>query len=157
MTSRSEALASNVAQANDALFATIESSTGEQWGAKCADNDLTQGFASFHAAICVGWTAGLVKGMASGGPFTAETFARIEEQNGALRGERPDATKDEALELLKSDGPAEVAMVRNFTDEELDRKATLAKGMPEMTVEQVVEMLMVGHTAEHVESISKSR
>lgn len=157
MSARSEALAVKVDHVNKQPSDTIDGRTQEQWIAKCADNDLSQGFAGFHAATSVGGIAGIVKGMASGEPFTPVTFAQIDQQNAVLHGARANATKDEALQLAKSNSPVAEEMVRNFTDEELDRKVTLAVGLPEMTVEQVIEMLMVGHTAGHMESITKAR
>ncbi len=157
MSARAERLAQKVEQANTSLIETIKGSTPEQWGAKCADGDWSQGFTGFHAATSVGNIAGMVKGMASGEPFTPVTFAQIDEGNAAVHSEHAKATKDEALELANSNSPTAVEMVRNFSDEELDRKVTLAVGLPEMTVEQVVEMLMVGHTAGHTESVTKAR
>ena len=46
---------------------------------------------------------------------------------------------------------------RGLTDEQLDRKVSLLTGMPEMSIEQVVEMLMIGHTAGHTASIKNAR
>lgn len=157
MNARAEALAGKVEQANRSLIETITGSTPDQWGAKCADGDWSQGFAGYHAAASVGNIADMVKGMASGQAFTPVTFAQIDEGNAGVHKEHASASQDEALELAKSNSPGAVEMVRNFTDEELDRKVTLAVGLPEMTVEQVVEMLMVGHTAGHTESINKAR
>ncbi len=157
MGARAEALAQKVEQANTSLIETIKGSTPEQWGAKCADNDWSQGFAGYHAATSVGSIAGMVKMIASGEPFTPVTFAQIDEGNAAVHKEHANATQDEALELAKSNSPGAVDMVRKFSDEDLDRKVTLAVGLPEMAVEQVVEMLMVGHTIGHTESITKAR
>ena len=157
MTARSEALAAKVEQVNNKLVDAIDGSTPEQWVAKCADGDWSQGFSGYHAAGSVGNIAGMVKGMASGKPFTPVTFAQIDQMNAVVHGEHAQATKAEALALAKSNSPAAVEMVRNLTDGDLDRKVTLAVGLPEMTVEQVVEMLMVGHTAGHTESIVKAR
>ena len=157
MSERSEALAVQVEQVNKQLVDTIEGSTAEQWGARCADGEWTQGFAGYHAATSVGSIAAMVKSMARGEPFMPVTFAQIDEGNAAVHKEHANATREEALALAKAHSPTAVETVRNFSDEELDRKVTLAVGLPEMTVEQVVEMLMVGHTAGHVESISKAR
>ena len=48
-------------------------------------------------------------------------------------------------------------MTRALTDEQLDRRATMMAGMPEWTVEQFGEMVLIGHVAEHLKSIIDGR
>ncbi len=48
-------------------------------------------------------------------------------------------------------------MVRSLTDDQLDRKVQPPQGMPEMMVEGVVEMVVVGHVAYHVATIRGAR
>jgi len=157
MGERADALAAKVAAANSALRATIEASTPEQWGAGCADGDWTQGFSAYHAAASAGNIAGMVQGMASGAPFEPVTFAEIDEMNAAYHAENANRTKDEALELLAATAPLSESIARGFTDEQLDMQVHLAVGLPPMSVEQVVEMLMIGHAEGHRASIEGAR
>jgi hypothetical protein len=47
-------------------------------------------------------------------------------------------------------------MIRALTDDQLDRKVSMLTGMPEMTIEQVTEMLLIGHPAGHTASITNA-
>ena len=40
-----------------------------------------------------------------------------------------------------------------LSDAELDRSGVLLTGMPNMTVQQIVEGILINHVAEHLESI----
>jgi hypothetical protein len=157
MTQRSESLATRVQQANDALLAAVEHSTAEQWQARCADGDWTQGFSGYHAGASIGNITGMVQAMADGQPFAPVTFDQIDQMNAEFPSQHADCTKDETLGLIRQNGPASVAFVRGLSDEKLDRKVSLAVGLPEMSVEQVIEMLLVGHPAGHVQSILNAR
>ncbi|HLB23253.1 MAG TPA: DinB family protein [Dehalococcoidia bacterium] len=157
MSSRAETLASKVEQANNDLLKAIEGSSDDQWRATCADGVWTQGFAGFHAASSISFISGMVQGIASGEPFTPTTLEVIDEGNAAQAKEHAGCTKQETIALIRAAGPASAAMVRGLSDEALDRRAQLLVGMPEMTVEQVIEMLMVGHAAGHTQSIVNAR
>lgn len=157
MSTRSEGLASKVEKSNNDLLATAESSTDEQWRAICADGDWTQGFAAYHAAASITYISGMVEAMAGGQSLPPITMAQIDENNAAQAKENAARTKQEAVGLIRSNSPAAVQMVRGLTDEQLDRKAALLVGMPEVSVEQVIEMLLVGHPAGHAQSIRGAR
>jgi hypothetical protein len=157
MSDRSETLARKVEQANNALLATVQASTPDQWKAKCADGEWTQGFASFHAASSIGFITGMVQGLASGQTLPPMTMADIDQQNAGQHQEHAGATKEQALSLIGESSSASAQMVRGLTDAQLDRKAALLTGMPELSIEQVIEMLMIGHAAGHTDSIRKAR
>jgi hypothetical protein len=105
----------------------------------------------------IGFITGMVQGVASGQPFEPITMAQIDEGNAQAAKENAGCTKQQALDLIKNNAPGAVQMVRGLADEQLDRKAALLQGMPEMTVEQIVEMLLVGHPAGHTQSIVNAR
>jgi len=157
MSSRAEVLASKVEGANKALIAAIEGSSEDQWKAGCADGEWSQGFAGYHAANSIGFITGMVKGMTDGAAMEPVHLADIDAMNAQSHSEHANCTKAEALDLARTNSPMAVAMVRGLSDEQLDRKAKLALELPEMTVEQVAEMLLVGHPAGHTESIVKAR
>jgi hypothetical protein len=157
MTQRSESLANRLQQANDALLAAVEHSTAEQWQARCADGEWTQGFSGYHAGASIGNITGMVQAMADGQPFAPVTFNQIDQMNAEFLSQHADCTRDETLALIRQNSPASVAFVRNLTDQQLDHKVSLAVGLPEMSVEQVIEMLMIGHPAGHMQSILNAR
>jgi hypothetical protein len=157
MSTRADALAAKVEQVNKDLLAAVESSTDEQWKSKCADGEWTQGFAGYHASQSIGFISGMIQGIAAGEPFQPTTMAVIDQGNAQQCSEHAGCTKQETVEAIRASSPGAVAMVRALTDEQLDRKATLLEGMPPMTVEQITEMLLIGHAAGHTASIRNAR
>jgi hypothetical protein len=154
---RSEELAEKVEQANSDLLATAEKTSDEQWTAKCADGEWTQGFAAWHAGNSIGFVSGMVQDLASGAPFTPTTMAAIDQNNAEANRDHANCTKAEAIDAIKQNAPAAAQLVRSLSDEQLDRKATLLEGMPEFSVQQVIEMLLIGHPQGHTQSITNAR
>jgi hypothetical protein len=158
MSARSDRLAANVEEVNKALLAATEASSDEHWRAVRADGVWTQGFSAFHAASSIGFITGMVKGVAAGEPFPAPTMEDIDKGNAEMAKEHTGTcTKAQTIELIKESSPAAASLVRGFSDAELDPKTALLQGMPEMTVEQIIEMLLVGHAAGHTASIVNAR
>jgi len=157
MGTRSDSLATKVEQSIKDLLAAVEASTPEQWAARCADGEWTQGFAAFHAATNIGPIAQAVKSVADGQPFPGTTMDEIDATNAVQAKEHAACTKAETIDLIKDSAPGAASMVRSLTDDQLDRKVQLLNGMPEVTVETMVEMGLVGHTAYHVQTITGAR
>ena len=157
MSDRTDDLAKKVEQANKYLLRAIESSTDEQWRAKCADGDWAQGFAAYHAAASIGGITGMLQGLAQGVKLPPMTMADVDQQNVGQLKEHEGCTKQEALDMFRTNSPASVQFVRSLSDADLDRKVSLLTEMPEMTIEQVAEMLLVGHPTAHAQSITNAR
>ena len=157
MGARAEALAVRVEEANKALLAAAESSTDEQWSARCADGEWAQGFAAYHAGASIGTITGMVQSMANGGSLPPIDFAAIDQMNAAFHAEHGDRTKAEALAVIRENSPAAAALVRRLSDDQLDTKGHLAAVGADITVEGLIEMLLIGHPTGHTESITKAR
>lgn len=153
MSARSESLASKVEQANNALLTATEGTSADQWRANCAEGDWTQGFAAYHAAASIASISGIVQAIANGEKLPPMTMADIDQNNSGQVKEHANRTREEALGLIRTNAPAATQMVRGFSDEQLDRKASLLIGMPEMSVAEVIEMLLVGHPTGHIQSM----
>jgi DinB superfamily len=156
MSDRIENLANKVEQANNDLLRAVERVTDERWGAKCADGEWTQGFAGYHAAASIGGITGMLQGLVKGVKLPPMTMADIDEQNASLLKEHEGCTKQEALEMIRTNSPASMQFVRGLSDADLDRKVSLLTDAPEMTIEQVAEMLLVGHPTGHAQSITNA-
>ena len=157
MSTRSEALAMKVEQVIADLRSAVDASTNEQWLANVSDGEWTQGFAAYHAASNIEPIARTIGGVAEGQPFPPISMDAINDENARQAKEHAGCSKAETIGLI--DGAAQGAsdMVRSLTDEQLDRKVQPPAGMPEMTVEAIVEMVVVGHTAYHVQTITGAR
>ena len=150
-------LATTVERALADLLRAVEASTPEQWTAPCSDGEWTQGFAAYHAASSIGAVAQTVKDVADGKPFPDVTMEQMDADNAAAAKEHADCTIAETVDLIKEAAPAAVGMVRALTDEQLDRKVQLPGGMPEVAIEMLVQMALIGHAAYHLGTITGAR
>jgi phage terminase Nu1 subunit (DNA packaging protein) len=157
MSTRSEDLATKVERSANALLAAVEASTPEQWAAPCSDGEWSQGFAAFHAAAAIAPIAQRVKEVAAGQPFPKMSMDEINADNAVQATEHAACTRSETIDLIKSSAPAAVSMVRSLTDDQLDRKVRLMEGMPETSVEMMVQLALVGHPAAHLATITGAR
>jgi hypothetical protein len=157
MTTRSESLAAKVEQSIKDLLAAVEASTPEQWGAKCSDGEWTQGFAAFHAAMNIEPISRTLRGVAEGKPFPPISMDAIDNENAAQAKEHAGCTRAETIELIRGSATPAAEIARSLSDAQLDRKIQPPAPMPEMTVEQIMEMVLVGHTSAHVQTITGAR
>lgn len=157
MGTRAEDLATKVEQSANDLLAAVEASSPEQWAAPCSDGEWSQGFAAFHAAAAIGPIAQRVKEVADGQPFPKMTMDDIHAGNAVQAKEHADCTVAETVDLIKGSAPAAVSMVRALSDAQLDRKVHLMDGMPETTVEMMIQLALIGHPTAHLVAIKGAR
>ena len=157
MTTHSETLATKLEQTISDLLAAVEASTPEQWAGRCSDGEWTQGFAAFHAAAAIGEITKTVKGLADGEQFPKWSMEAIDAGNAGQAKEHAGCTRVETIDLIRKSAPAATSMVRSLSDAQLDRKVQLLESMPEMTVEALIQMALVGHAAYHLQTITGVR
>lgn len=157
MSSRTEDLAKKVEQSINNLRAAVEESTPEQWVAPCSHGDWTQGFAAYHAAAAIDAIAQAVKSVAEGNPFPKMTMAEIDARNAVQWREHAGCTMSETMDLINSSASSAVGMVRSLSDAQLERKVQLLDGMPEVAVETMIELALVGHASYHAGTIIGAR
>ncbi len=157
MSARAEQLAAAFEQSARDLLAAVKASTPEQWAAPVSDGEWTQGFSAYHAAAGIGLIAQRVKEVAGGKPFEKMTWDEINAVNAAQAEEHSGRTAAETIELVNSSLPNAAGIIRSLSDEQLDRKVRLMDGMPEVSVEMMVQLALVGHMAAHLASITGAR
>lgn len=151
MSERTDALAKQLEEANNELIAAIEGCTDEQWQAACADEGWSVGVTAHHVANSQSGLTRLVKGMASGQPVPPVTQEWLDDRNAQWSQEFAGRTPAEAVELLRTSSVEAVNTVRGLSDEQLRSTATVAGN--EMTAEQVIEFILIGHPRSHLASI----
>ena len=154
MSERAKTLAHQLDQANQALIATIEGLSDAQWQAKTPGDGRAVGVVAHHVAASHKSVAGLVGAITHGKAIPALTMDMIHAGNAAHAAQHAHCTKAETLTLLRDNGAAAVATVRGLSDADLDRTATLPMGT--ITVTKLVEMVLIGHAADHHGSIRRA-
>ncbi len=156
MAERAEALAAKFEEANNDVISMVESASDEQWKAICADEGWSVGVTAHHIGGGHPLIAGLVQALASGVEIPPLTTEQLDQSNAQHAEEHANCNKEETLEMLKTGGAAAAAAVRGLTDEQLDKTSTVIAGAPDMSVEQVIENVMIASAANHGASIKKA-
>jgi hypothetical protein len=154
MSERAKTLAHQLEQANQALIATIEGLSDAQWQAKTPGDGRTVGVVAHHVAASHKSVAGLVGAITHGKAIPGLTMDMIHAGNAAHAAQHARCTMAETLTLLRENGAAAVATVRGLSDVDLDRTATLPMGT--ITVTKLVEMVLIGHAADHHGTIRRA-
>ena len=94
-----------------------------------------------------------MKTVASGQALPPFTMAMLDEMNAKHAKDFGGCTKAETLDLNKKGVTAALGMVRGLSDGDLDQKGTVLTGMPEMSVQQIIENILIDHVREHLGSI----
>ncbi len=146
---RARALAWRFARANDALIATIQPCTPEQWRAICADTGWTVGVQAHHIAVGEAAIMGTIEAVAAGQEPHRMTPQMMDATNARHAEQFADVTKEATVALLRQNGATAAQTYRRLTDAQLERVATLMDGGQPMTVAQLIEYLAIGEIERH--------
>lgn len=151
MSERAEALASQFEQANQEMIAEVERSTDAQWKATSANDERAVGVVANHVAGSYKSIGEWVRVVAEGGAAPPITMDMINEANARHAVAKANCTKEETLDSLRRNGAAAAALVRGFSDEQLDR-GTNFNGRT-MTAQQMIENILIAHIRNHLQSM----
>jgi uncharacterized damage-inducible protein DinB len=153
MGARAEALAKQFEAKAAEMTGAIEKLSDADWKNVTAAEKWSVGVTAHHVAVSHDGIAGIVKSVASGKSMPPFTMAMLDEMNATHAKQHANCTKAETLAAHKSGAAAAAALVRGLSDAQLDTKATVMTGMPAMSVQQVIEGVLINHVAEHLGSI----
>jgi len=150
MSTRADALATRFEQANNEIITLVEQLDEEQWKKITAPEGWGVNVAAHHIAASIPAVLGLVQ-MTANGQAPPVTMEQINQGNAQHATEFADAKKEETLALLRSGGDQGGAALRGLSDEQLDRTASVIG--QQMTVQQVIEIVLIAHPQQHGASI----
>jgi uncharacterized damage-inducible protein DinB len=152
-TTRAEEYAARFAAANDEVIALVVDCTEEQWRLRCVDEERSVAVVAHHIAEVNAAFTRMVARLARGQTYSPQTsMAEIDRQNAQHARDHAGVGKPEVLDGLRSSGEAIARQLAVLSDAQLDRVAGVFGGR-EMSVAQVVEYVVIGHTAAHLDSI----
>ena len=153
MGARADMLAKKFEAKASELTGTLEKLSDVDWKKVTAAEKWSVGVTAHHVAGAHEAIAGMTKTIASGQTLPPFTMAMLDEMNAKHAKEAAGCTKAETLALHQKGAAGAAAMVRGLSDAELDKTGTLLTGMPVMTVQQIVEGVLINHIGEHLDSI----
>ncbi|HUG15869.1 MAG TPA: DinB family protein [Thermomicrobiales bacterium] len=153
MTTRAQQFAAQFQAANAELIAAVEGCNADQWRQATADDGRSVAVVAHHVASVNGAFADMVTRMASGDTVTpAISIDEVHRMNAEHAIEYANVEQADVLDLARSTGDAMYQMLQSLPDDRLDAEAGVFGGNP-LTVSQVIEYVVVGHTAEHTATI----
>jgi hypothetical protein len=152
MTSTSEALATKFEGANGEFLTLVDGLSDDQWRKSCADTGWPVGVTVHHVAESLGTLTGLVQALAAGTKVPEITAAALDSGNAEHAARAANVTKNETAGLLRGNLASGAKVIRGLSDSQM--KATTVLPFGEMTAEQIIEGIMIGHTAMHIQGIT---
>jgi uncharacterized damage-inducible protein DinB len=155
-TTRTAALATQFEAVNAEIIAAVSACSDEQWRQPTAEDGRTVGVVAHHVGEVNGAFAKIVETLAASGNYTPNvSMEEVHESNAKHARDNAGAGKAETLDLLRANGDAILRVLGSIDDSTLDQAAGVFGGH-EMTVTQVLEWIVIGHTAEHLGTIRKT-
>jgi DinB superfamily len=150
MSRRSNALADRLENGARALISFASTLTDAEWQSRMPKDGRKIGVIVHHVASVYPVEIQLAQTVAGGKPVTGVTPADIDAMNAAHAKEHDSATKEETLDLLRTNSAAAAAAIRALSDEELDRAASVSlySDAP-LTSQFVLEDHAVRHSYHH--------
>ncbi len=153
---RAELLAARIEEGAAGLAAFAEGLTEEEWDTPVNEgrDDRPVGVIVHHVASMYPIEIDVAKAVAAGNAITDVTWGVVADINAKHAQDNARTTKAEALELLRRNSREAAAVVRKWTDADLDRAApfSLSYGAP-MTAQFVVEDHALRHSWHHLARI----
>jgi DinB superfamily len=154
---RANALADRLELGARAL-ATFASGLSEaEWETRLPGDGRRIGTVVHHVASVYPLEVQLAQTVADGKPVTGVTMDDVHQMNARHADENAAVTKAVALALLRDNSAAAAAAIRTFTDEQLDRAATVSLYADALLTSQfVLEDHAVRHSSHHLARIRKA-
>src|SRR6185369_14940590 len=155
---RAELLANRIAEGAAGLAAFAEGLSDAEWRTPMSATDRrTVGVIVHHVASMYPIEVGLAQTVAAGKTAPEVTWELVADINAKHAQEQVGVTKAAALELLRGNSREAAAAVRAFTDEELDRAASvgLSFGAP-VTAQFIIEDHALRHSWHHLAGVRRA-
>ncbi|HSQ24070.1 MAG TPA: DinB family protein, partial [Pyrinomonadaceae bacterium] len=155
---RAELLANRIEDGAATLAAFVEGLSDAEWRLPVSKTDRrTIGVVVHHVASVYPIEVQIAQAIAKGQAVTDVTWEVVAEMNAQHSGEQLSVTKEATLELLRQNSQAAAAVVRAFTDDELDSAApfSLSFGAP-VTAQFVIEDHALRHSWHHLARIKQA-
>jgi hypothetical protein len=153
MTTRVEQLAAELEALNEQVIALVMGCSSAQWQQPCGPDERPFGVVAHHIAEVNRDFAAIVAVLAAGGTYSpASSLDDVQAENARHAQAHQAVGRAQTLELLRANGAEMAQLLRTLDDAQLERVAGTFGGH-QLTVQQVVEWIVIGHTREHLASL----
>ena len=157
MIRRTDALADRLEQGARDLAALAASLTDAEWRTRLPGDGRTVGVVVHHVASMYPLEIELALGLAEGQAIVGVTWDAVHAINATHAREHADATRDEAIELLRRNSALAGAAIRSLQDAQLDRAAPISLNADApLTCQFFLEDHAVRHSYFHTAGIRRA-
>jgi hypothetical protein len=154
MSQRSDALAERLEQGAQALAAFAGSLTPAEWQSRVPEDGRKLGVVVHHVATMYPLEIKLAETLAGGQPVAGLSWDDVHQLNAGHAKEYDGVAKEAALALLERNSAAAAAAIRQLTDEQLDRAATVSLNADApLTCQFILEDHAVRHSYHHLAAL----
>lgn len=158
MATKGADLATRFEAANADFIRKIEGLSPEQWSKLCVETGWPVGVTAHHVAEDHGVLAQLVGGVASGAAVPGITSEMLEAMNAEHAQRAANVTRDETIQLARTNGVQAAQVLRSLTDEQLQKTLEMPTpaGPQPMSAESIAANVLIGHINMHLPMIEKA-
>ena len=131
----------------------VEACSDEDWLKVCGGEGWTVGVVARHVAASHYGAIELAKMIIAGKKLPEFTAESINQMNAQHAGKHANCTKTEVMGLLKKNSAALADFVNGLNDADLSRSGHLALAGGEISVEQLIDTIIIGSASEHLASM----
>jgi uncharacterized damage-inducible protein DinB len=153
MGAKGEALAKQFEGKVQEAAAVIEKLSDADWKKTTSAEKWSVGVVAHHVAAGHEGIARIIKTVSTGQPMPHFTMDMLHAMNAKHAQEYANCTKAETLALHTKNAAAAAALLRGLSDAELAKSGAVHSGTPPMSVEQIVNGILINHIDEHVGSM----
>ncbi|HET9199671.1 MAG TPA: DinB family protein [Dehalococcoidia bacterium] len=147
--SKGEDYARRFDEANKEFIAAVENCPDERWTGEAAGEERSVATVAHHVASSHKFIAERTQMLAAGEQLTPPD---IDAMNAEHASEHPNPSKDEVVQLLRQNGARAAEIYRAVPDEGLDKSIEIP-GRGKFSVQDMMEMVAIGHPRMHMESL----
>jgi hypothetical protein len=148
---RANALADRIEQGGNALATFAESLSDAEWQMIVPGEERAVGVLVHHIASMYPVEIDLARELAAGKPITGVTWDAVDQMNAEHAQEHAEVDQQETIDLLRQNSKVAVERVRAFTDEELDKAATVSLNADApLTAQFFIEDHALRHSFHHL-------
>lgn len=153
---RAAQFAEQFASVNNEMIACVTQCSDDDWRATCADEGWPVGVVAHHVASVLPAFMQFVDVLASGDALPPRiSMDKVNQNNAQHAQDYGDVGKSDVLDLLRTHGPSVVQLLSGLSESQLEHSST-AFGGRELSVAQLVEMVVIGHSRIHLASMQRA-
>lgn len=153
MSQRAKDLSARIRSFRDEVIAFVDKLSDKEWNAVSESEQWTVGVVARHLGAGHLGFFKLLEMVVHGKELPQYTMDQINDMSNEDARKHADCTKAEALKELRKNGDEFAAFIAGLTDEELERKGSIPAFGGEVSVDQMLELVVFQSSRQHFDSM----